>query len=186
MARPTKNLRLFVAAYPPPHIARLMHDAAVRLALPGRVRHTPVEQIHLTLQFIGDVAVADLDATVESVQRGAAGLPHFSLALQSLIALPERGPKRLVAVETDAPPTLLELQRRLAIRLATNPRDKPGRGFHPHLTVCRLASPMPGLSLDDTIARLDGSFEVTEVALMRSTLSSAGATHHQASVIQLQ
>jgi 2'-5' RNA ligase len=187
VARPTKYLRLFVAAYPPPDIAALMHASVQRLALPERTRFTPSPQIHLTLQFIGDVPVADLDATIESVQRAAAGLPRFTLRLQRLIALPQRGPKRLLAVETDAPATLMELHTRLALRLAGNPRDRPGRDYRPHITLCRFAGPVPvqRLALDEQQAMLTGSFEVREILLMRSTLSAEGATHHPAAAVAL-
>ncbi len=155
-----------------------MREHVARLNLPDRARLTPVEQTHLTLQFIGDTPAADLDATIESVQRAASGLRAFALNLQRLIALPERGAKRLLAAETDAPAALMELQKRLAVRLATNVRDKPGRDFRPHITLCRFASPIHGYGVDASPAAMHGSFHVREISLMRSTLSNRGATHH--------
>lgn len=179
MSRPTSNLRLFVAVYPPAALVRAMLERLAALALPPRTRTTPADQVHMTLQFIGDTPVAQMDDVQESVRRAAAGLPGFELSLRELIALPERGHRRLIAAETDAPATLLELQRRLAQRLARNPRDRnrTGERFRPHMTLCRFASPVKRIDLGD--AALSGAFSVDHIALMRSTLSSAGATHHQ-------
>src|SRR5687768_18549446 len=108
MAKPIANLRLFVAAYPPRDIAQAMLDAMRALKLPSH-RATVCEQLHMTLQFIGDTPARDLETTIESVERAAAGLSAFELAVRSLIQLPQRGPARLIAAETDAPATLLEL-----------------------------------------------------------------------------
>jgi RNA 2',3'-cyclic 3'-phosphodiesterase len=186
LSRPTSNLRLFVAVYPPAEIVRSMLDRLARLSLPDRAQPTPAEQVHLTLQFIGDTPAAEMDDTIESVRRAASGLPAFTLHLHELIALPERGPKRLIAAETDGPPTLVELQKRLALRLAKNVRERPGEKYRPHITLCRFASPVKGYTLEGVSTRLDGSFAVERIALMRSTLSSAGATHREVVSVPLE
>jgi RNA 2',3'-cyclic 3'-phosphodiesterase len=186
LSRPTANLRLFVAIYPPAEIVCSMLERLARLPLPDRARPTPAEQVHLTLQFIGDTPAAEMDDTIESVRRAASGLPAFALSLHELIALPERGPKRLIAAETDAPPTLVELQKRLALRLAKKVRERPGEKYRPHITLCRFASPVKGYTLERVSTRLDGSFEVERIALMRSTLSNAGATHHEVVSVLLE
>jgi 2'-5' RNA ligase len=183
MARPRDNLRLFVGVYPPPEVAGRMLAALGDLRLPPH-RLTPVGQLHMTLQFIGDTPVKDLDATVESVDRSRAGLPPFELKPLRLMALPKRGPARLVAAETDAPPTLLELQRRLATRLARNVRARPGDRFLPHLTLCRFRAPTRVGPLDEPLAL--PAYPVTELKLMRSTLHPDGARHHEVAVFSLE
>jgi RNA 2',3'-cyclic 3'-phosphodiesterase len=204
MARPSANLRLFVAVYPPRELAEdwARRVKAMRDLPPYRL--TPIEQIHLTLQFIGDTPVKNLEPTIESCRRAAKGLGCFELAAQEFITLPERGPKRLIAVETDAPPTLLELKRRLAMRLASNVRENPARKFRPHLTVCRFRSPAPGAPgaqgergargargarmgrggrFDPTLTT--EPFVVSELLLMKSALSPSGAAHTVVERIQL-
>ncbi len=184
MARPSSNLRLFVAAYPPQEIARSLAERVSALALPARARVGAIEQTHMTLQFIGDTPANQMDAVRESVERAAAGLPAFVLTLRELIALPERGPKRLVAAETDAPPTLLEIQRRLVQRLARTVRERgSGERFRPHMTLCRFASPVTGFAFDEPA--LTGSFPINHIALMRSTLWHAGAAHHEVMRVEL-
>lgn len=179
MAKPSSNLRLFVALYPPEDIARALVERVSAQSLPSRARVGPVDQVHMTLQFIGDTPAGEMDAVRESVERAAAGLSAFVLTLRELIALPERGPKRLVAAETDAPPTLLEIHQRLVQRLAHNVREPGGAHdrFRPHMTLCRFASPARGFVIDEPA--LAGSFRVDHIALMRSTLWHTGATHHE-------
>lgn len=174
MSRPVANQRLFVAVYPPPDIARSMRNALRKLTLPAH-RETPMEQIHLTVLFLGDTPAIEMDSVQESVARSVAGLKPFTLTPQRLIALPQQGPARLIACETDAPPDLMEIHRRLALRLARNVRDRNVERFLPHFTLCRFRSPQrlekvaPGRAIE--------AFPVSEVRLMRSVLQPDGAQH---------
>lgn len=167
------RLRLFAAIYPPPSaVGRLLEH--LRSASTPEHRETPPEQVHLTIQFIGDRSSHELDDVKESVRRSAAGLPAFRLLPLHLRTLPSRGPARLIACETDVPPALLELHRRLSHRLARNPRDRDDERFLPHLTLCRFTSPRP-FRLELAV---DGpEFPVTEVMLVRSVLKPQGAIH---------
>jgi 2'-5' RNA ligase len=178
MSKPTANLRLFVAIYPPPALAAAMLEALAGLQLPPH-RPTLAEQVHLTLQFIGDTPSRELEQTLESVRRAAGGLSAFALAPARLIHLPQRGPARLVAAQTDAPATLLELHRRLVARLARpgSVRGRKDERFRPHLTLCRFRSPTRGVALDQALTL--PPFPVARIALMRSTLSAEHATHHE-------
>lgn len=182
MARPSANLRLFVAVYPPRASAESWLSRLRQSSLPPH-RPTPLEQVHLTLQFVGDTPVRDLDRTIDSVQRATSGLAPFVLQGQHLITLPERGRKRLIALETDAPSTLLELQRRLALRLATKPRKNPADRFRPHFTLCRFRSPASMKAMD--VAVTDEPFNVASIVVMRSTLAPTGATHHEVASFSL-
>lgn len=183
MARPTANLRLFAAIYPPPSRSQAMLDLLPPLQLPPH-RATPPDQLHMTVQFIGDTPSAELDATIESVQRAVAGLKPFDLAPSHLIALPERGPARLVAVETNLHPTLMEIHRRLVTRLARTVRARDAERFRPHLTLCRFRSPSRGVRLEQDLSL--PPFTVDRVRLMRSTLDSQGAIHHEVIACELQ
>lgn len=176
-----KNLRLFVAAYPPAEIAALMVAALNDVDLPPH-RLVPVGQVHLTLQFIGDTPPQKLDGVIETVQRATAGMPTFELTILRLMMLPPRRP-RLVAAEADRPAVLLELHRRLVTRLARTTRRQPSDRFHPHLTLCRFRAPTRMPSLDHALD-LD-PFGVDRIVLMRSMLTSAGAEHREAASFPL-
>lgn len=175
MTKPTSNLRLFVGVYPPEGVSRAMLRALERLPMPPH-RATPPSQVHLTLQFVGDVPARELDDVIESVERSAAGLGPFTLTPRRLVSLPERGRARLVAAETDSPANLLELQRRLAHRLARNARQRAGDRFLPHLTLCRFRDAGPWERIIADLAA--PAFDVLRIVLVRSTLRPEGAEHH--------
>lgn len=182
MSSPIANLRLFVAIHPPADAVTSLLAMLEEMKLPAH-RPTPPEQVHLTLHFIGDTPVTELKSRIESVARSTSGLSSFSLQVRRLIMLPERGPRRLVAAETDRPVTLLELQRRLATRLARTARRKPGDRFRPHLTLCRFRSPARIESLDHALA--ETGFLVDRLTLLRSTLHPDGARHHEVETFPL-
>ncbi len=78
MSRPTANQRLFIAIHPPIEIVRSMVAALEALRLPAH-RITREDHIHLTIHFIGDVAVKEIDRMRESVERSASGIGAFTL-----------------------------------------------------------------------------------------------------------
>lgn len=172
-------LRLFVAAYPTIEVARELARIVGSADLPP-CRMTVPEQIHLTLLFIGDTERTRLNDVIESVERSTAGVGPFMLTPMRLIVLPDRGrtPPRLVAAETDSPPGMLEIQRRLASRLARTARGRAGDRFRPHLTLCRFVPGGPAGRVGGlgSIGHVP-AFEVSHVSLMHSTLGPGGARH---------
>jgi 2'-5' RNA ligase len=132
-------VRLFVAVYPPRGFVERAFGLLDGLGLPEQ-RVVAAEQVHLTLHFVGEVVTARVDEVRESVERSAAGLEAFEVTPERLVSLPRpvgrRGGARLVAVQADRPPGLLEIVRRLATRLATSPRRDPVDRYLPHLTLC--------------------------------------------------
>lgn len=181
-SRSPETLRLFVAVYPPRQTARALLQAIPELDLPPH-RLVHPEQIHLTLHFIGDTPSVELDAITESIRASTGGLGPFALAPQGLITLPERRRPRLLAARTDRPGNLMELQRRLAARLARRARRRPGDRFRPHLTLCRFRSPAPKPAIDVPLAV--APFEVETIELVRSTLRPDGAHHDTVTVFEL-
>ena len=173
--RPSQSdLRLFVAVYPPERVARALLAELDTLSIPEH-RVTPVEQIHLTLQFIGDTRTKDLERVRESVERSVSGMHSFTLTPMRLLSLPERGPARLIAASTDAPAPLLEIHRRLAHRLARETRNNASDRFLPHFTLCRFARGTAGAPADREIAC--EPFRVDAVSLVKSILRPGGAAH---------
>ncbi len=173
--------RIFVAAYPPGPVVDALRAAVAELdALPAH-RPTPRDQIHLTAQFVGDVDPRDLDGVIETVERAAAGIAPFEVAIDRLITLPERGPARLIAAAAPEIGALSTLHERLSKRLA---RRAGGRAtFLPHLTLLRFRSPVAGLCLD--VPTEVAPFVVSSIVVVRSNLRPEGADHRVVAEVTL-
>ena len=184
MPRAPTALRLFVAVYPPPEVATTLAALLDQLGLPAH-RATPPAQMHMTLQFIGETDPRQVNGVLESVRRSASGIEPFELSCNGLIALPERGPMRLVAATTNAPAQLLEIVRRLALRLARSSRKNSADHFRPHLTLCRFSVTPPRMELPQ-LPPPAMRFPVTELHLMRSVLLPEGARHDKVAGFPLE
>lgn len=173
-------LRLFVAAYPPvERSGALIRAAGASGVLGPGDRPVRAEQVHLTLVFLGSVRGREVRNVGESIARSVSGVEPFTLRPGRLMLLPERGHPRVLAVATDAPAGLLEVQRRLATRLARPKGERSREAFLPHLTLARLdqQARRPDLKVE-ALPALDEAaaepFEVREVRLMSSVLSALG------------
>lgn len=141
---------------------------------PGRL--VPADQLHMTLLFLGDIDRRQLDETVTSVERSAAGITAFGLQPSRLVTLPQGGPTppRLIALETDCPPALAELQQRLARRLA-RPGQRRRERFLPHFTLKRFDHGVAAGPIDQAVDL--EPLPITAVRLMSSVLGHGGARH---------
>lgn len=173
------SLRLFLAAYPPLGVVQGLQSRASGLPLPEH-KAVPPEQVHLTLLFMGDRSSASLPDIESSIAASCKGIRACVVRPRRLLSLPDKGPARLVTVETDTPPSLLELHKRLANRLAD--RTRRGNPFLPHLTLLRF----PGMGVDVRVnedlatPEQDATtfqFEVGSVCLVKSTLHPKGSRH---------
>lgn len=182
MGRSVKTWRLFIAAYPPPDVVARMTALIDAVELPP-CRRTPESHLHLTIHFVGDTPLKSVEDVRESLARAAAGIGAFTLEPVRLIGLPQRGPKRLIALELSCPPGLREIHDRLVRKLARSPRAQPSRKYLPHITLCRFNRPGQ-VSLPEAPVDL-GPFPVDQVHLMRSILRPDGAEHIRDSAVSL-
>lgn len=157
-------------------------------ALPG-VRLSDPASLHLTLAFLGEVDDATLAAVSALTGEVARETAPFHLALGRLgVFGPVEAPRVVWAGVGGELPRLRAFQRRLvdALEPLGFPRDP--RPFSPHLTLARLKqAPMSGAARH--LAKLlDGRppaptpWQVTEARVMRSDLSTTGASYSVISV----
>lgn len=167
--------RLFIAISIPHPIAQTLLDR-----IPLSHQHAPLHwrlvsasNLHLTLHFLGETDLRRLDDITESVERSAAGLRAFRLTADRLACLPELGEPRVLTALTDAPPDMLEIQRRAFHRLATREQRKRGNRFKPHLTLARSSDPDAPRLPETPIEPV--AISVSEIQLFRSDLRPDGS-----------
>jgi RNA 2',3'-cyclic 3'-phosphodiesterase len=175
-------VRLFLAAELPADLRRRFEDLQRELKeAPLPVRWVPVDGIHLTLKFLGEVAGTRLAEVTTAVSGAARHLGPFRLEAVRAVPFPARGTPRLIWVEVQGD---IARARNLAsaIDAATARLSFPPetREFRPHLTLGRVNGPGQDGWRDflERSGRLDlGEFEVMEYVLFESRLDPRGAVY---------
>lgn len=130
---PTVPQRLFIAlALPDP-----VRAAVAALQTPSRnVRWTPLEQLHVTLRFLGDI-FPDVKATLMN-RLADVRVEPFILPVEGVGAFPQKGPPRVLwAGIGSGHPRLHQLRKQIDDTLLALGLDVELRTFHPHVTVGR-------------------------------------------------
>ncbi len=168
-------MRLFLAAAPPPAVVARLDaglDASGLRASPS-IRWSPSEQWHVTLRFWPDAAldaVLDALAALDSPPVTASLGNRLELLGGSALVVPVAGLDRLAA----------------AVAEVTGPAEERRR-FRGHLTLGRLrrGASCPPLE-DPSVSSFGGSFEVTDLQLVASTLTADGAIHERLARYELR
>jgi 2'-5' RNA ligase len=154
--------RLFVAVWPSPDVHRRLAELP-RPDEPG-VRWVPPAQWHVTLRFVGDASVDDVDAALRSCAwpsgvRAEVG-PRVSRLGRSVVCLPVAGLDALARAVIEA-----------TDGLGTPPEPRP---WHGHLTLARLRN-RAACGVAGTA--FTAAFDVQQVDLVQSTSSAAGSRY---------
>ena len=178
---PLARSRLFVAVRFPPSVRRRLAAATEELRALEGVRAVPVEQLHLTLRFIGDADRGLEEPLARAVAAAAAEIPRFDLRLTGAGAFPSLRRARVLWAGVREAPGLSALHRVVeaaVLGVGFRPSRRP---FRPHVTVGRVRGADPPGGLADRIAgvRLDTIVPVGRASLMRSKLLPAGARHEE-------
>lgn len=180
------TVRAFLAILLPPPILQGLENLVVTLKarLPGNaVRWNRPPQIHLTLQFLGNIPSDSISALMATLTQACASFSPMSLTAQGLGTFPHpHRPRVLWAGLHGAVDDLLRLQQ--AIEQTCPPwNSRQNQPFKPHLTLARFNRPDRATArqleslLQDLGSRFIGTWVAEEVALMRSELTPQGAVH---------
>lgn len=169
-------LRLFVALTLPADVRERLRG--LMGGLPG-ARWVPVENLHLTLRFIGEVdegAAADLDAEL-----ARAPFTPFTLTLEGVgVFGASRRPRSLwVGVAPSAALDILQGRVEAAAQRAGRPAET--RKFMPHVTLARLTGggDRLGRFLASNGLFRAGPFDVGGFSLMRSRLGGGDPVYDE-------
>lgn len=148
------------------------------------IRWVPVENIHLTLKFLGDVSNANLEILKSVLNKEASGHNPFEISVGELGAFPNLRRPRVIWVNIQAPGELAAIQYGIEAqmtRLGYPPEERP---FHPHLTlgrVTRSASAQDLQKIFDVLSKYKvgflGATRVLTLDLYKSDLQPGGAKY---------
>ena len=158
------------------------------------VKWTDPYGVHLTLKFLGNIAVAKTGEITKAIETAARGIPPFHLEVKGLGVFPNlrRVQVAWIGVSGDVD-RLNQLQQYLESKLTPLGFAPEARRFTPHLTLARLrdrASFEERQSFGQLIAstRFDKiyGFSVDSVNLMKSQLTREGAIYSKISSVKLK
>ena len=190
------GIRSFVAIELPEEVrtalASVQRDLKAQTP-PKAVRWTRPEAIHLTLQFLGDVAPGQVEAVAAALRSACAGQSPFTFHLIELGVFPNPGRPRVVWIGVVEPSgALLALHKNVTQALEPLGFKPEERAFTPHLTLGRAAQHAGRRELAEVgelITRSQvgtvGQVWVDHINLMQSDLRPEGAVYTPLAVLPL-
>ncbi|PLX96135.1 MAG: RNA 2',3'-cyclic phosphodiesterase [Desulfuromonas sp.] len=182
-----KRTRAFIAIPLPDslcgQVKKLQHE--LRAEMP-ELRTGASQNLHLTLNFLGDQSDEQLAKTSRFMISVADYQAPFSLSLQELGTFPEGKRPRVVWLGVRPLEPLLILQKRLANGLAKLGCEKEKTPYRPHLTLGRFRRPPS--DIEALYNRQDTGFDLLQVKsiiLYSSRLTPQGAVHQPLTVAEL-
>jgi 2'-5' RNA ligase len=156
------------------------------------VRWTLTDQLHLTLVFLGNVAIERVSDLCVSLDGACRAFGPFELHRSTIGAFPHLGaPRILWAKFVDHDRRLSALARAIKTEVRPFVARLDDRPFSPHVTIARVKSfdrgsvrPLAAVAAgigDEPIA----AWTAQRVDLFESTLTQGGAKHHHLASIDL-
>jgi 2'-5' RNA ligase len=166
------------------NLAQLQHRLRDRVA-PRSVRWVRPEGIHLTLKFLGDTPVAQVDEIKAALAQAVVEVQPFRFTVEGLGCFPNLRRPRVLWVGLQEPSgTLHRLWEAVEAHIAPLGFPTERRSFHPHLTlgrVQRYASKSEireiGDMVSDSRIGLVNEMGVTAVSYIKSDLKPSGAVY---------
>jgi len=169
-------------------------EAQLKLDKPSAVKWVDPSGIHLTLKFLGNIAVDRISAITRAMEEATRELSPFQLKVTGLGVFPNLKRVQVAWVgiggEVDK---LGQLQQRIESNLVPLGFTAESRPFTPHLTLARLrdrASPDERQRFGQLIASTKFeavyTIKVDSLNLMRSQLTREGAIYSRLSSVGLR
>ena len=179
--------RLFIAIDLSPDVRRWLEKARSVLepGMPaGAVRWVDPQGIHITLKFLGEVAVNRIDGVRAAMGQAVSGVSPFLLTVEGLGCFPNTARPRVVWAGVRAEPKLIGIQKRLEDILSATGFPRERRAFSPHLTLGRVKDGANenqlqriGAAVESARMETPAGMEAGGLCLFRSILRPSGAEY---------
>ena len=156
-----------------------------------RLKWVRPENIHLTLQFLGDVSAQRIEAIAGGIEKAVQGHCPLMLSAKGVGAFPSLRRARVIWVGIGGQvEQLKQLQASVAGGLTDVGFPKEKRAFKGHLTIARVKHAIETRQLTEALSAHAGfetaAFGVDQVAVMRSQLRPDGPVYTRLKTIKLR
>jgi 2'-5' RNA ligase len=142
------------------------------------VKWVRVENLHITLRFLGDTEEGFLPVLEDGLSTVASRHGSLMVGLQGIGLFPKKGAPRIVWIDISNCGELAGLQHDIEAALFTMGIEKEDRPFSPHLTIGRVRSPKNAKALFGALQSFGdkdfGTLRIRSFSLMKSELRPAG------------
>jgi len=176
-------LRCFIAISLPYELKAKISGIQEKLKAAGAdVSWTRPEGMHLTLKFFGEIEDKRIPKIEKALDAVVDGIPTFTLSVSGMGTFPDMRRPRVIwiGLKEDGG-NLLRLQKGVEEELKKTGFPSEDRRFTPHITLGRIRS---NKNTDKLLRLIEegkveelGSFDVSEVHLIKSELKPAGAEY---------
>ena len=150
------------------------------------IRWVAATNIHLTLKFLGDVSLSNLNILTDMLQSEISTHHQFDISVGGSGAFPNIHQPRVIWIGVEAPPELTAIQNGIETTTARLGYSREERAFSPHLTLGRVSrnatsQDLKAISKVIEVTRIGflGATCVDRIYLYRSDLQSTGAVYTQ-------
>lgn len=176
-------LRCFIAVELPDKIRRAIVERIDVLKESGAdVKWVSVENIHITLQFLGETEEALIPMIKEALNKIVASYTPFYIKIAHVGCFPDGKRPRIIWVGVENAQILNNLHADITSEMVRFGYRKEERDFTPHITVGRVKSQR---NMGEMLRRVTemkatcfSDFEVCYLTLMKSALKPSGAVYY--------
>lgn len=181
-------LRCFIAIEIPETIKKSVADIIDNLKKSGPdVKWAPQENIHITLQFLGETEEALIPDIKSALYKILAPYSSFYIKIAGVGCFPPGKRPRVIWVGIEGFRSLTNLYEDVSNEMMKFGHQKEERGFTPHVTIGRVKS---NRNMGALLRRLGefkvadfSGFEVQNITLMKSELKPSGPKYYSLAVI---
>ena len=190
-SRTVRKIRTFVAVSLPEAILKQLAELVGELKThPLRVKWSAVDDIHLTLKFLGDISPEDVDPACAALAAASRPFAPFPLRASGVGVFPNiRRPRVLWTGLAGQVDRLAAFQRAIDRRLGELGHPEDERRFTGHLTLGRFKGHQdPDVLIDIMKTCSDmtsDAFAVDSVSVFKSDLKPSGPVYTPLSTIRL-
>lgn len=171
------EIRVFLAVPVGDELRAQLTDMEMEADLPEMpLRRMADEDRHLTLQFLGNTKMSDLDHVRETTKQIAARHNTFSIKIVEVSWFPSEKRPLVISANTENDEQLSQLAKELGEALDLPTFKAPTRPFRGHITLLKVPNrhrkPQKPFQI-----RFEGRLRVNSIALYQSILSPEGSRY---------
>ena len=186
-----ETIRTFIAFALPDDIKSALGRVQEGLKACGlKAKWVRLQGIHLTLKFLGNIGVEQVDPVARKMTGAVRGIGPLLLGAKGIGVFPNaRRPRVIWAGLTGDLEQLVALQRNIDVALSEIGFAREKRSFKGHLTLGRFKGRMDSRRVTRALEEFEGfqtqTFTAQQLSLFKSQLEPAGAVYSQLKTVPL-